>query len=491
MKQKSITIYLLLFFIFLKSSLLLAQPNRYWSNSFNTDASLLSGAVVGGGSGITAIYYNPAQIADISYKKFAITANIFSFYNTNFQNAIQDGSSTSDLKFRVQPRFVAYLLRPNKWKNTSIEIATFTRNSYKLEQRERVMLETDVIKSYPGNEQYIGDFYYRNEYYDYWIGGGIAHEISSKWKIGISGFYSYSSLKYNYQISTQAISISDPQAEVVQYSNGQYIYGFTNSLLFKAGTTFSSNNWQFGVAITTPTLRINGSSEISREVTTNNIHDENANVLTDVVITDYKSELPTNFNLPLSISFGISRTFMKHSVYLSTQYFGALENFNMIENTSESAFVSGNLIDVDKTNWLSIQKSAKEVTNVAFGWRGNMNDHLELMGGFRTDFSYHLYDGVDDYESPASLVVPSIDQFHITSGVQFELLHSDIILGLQYSFSARKSLEQLANFSAPIEYDPVKPTILQGYRNDTMKIRENTLSIFFGFTYNINEIMSD
>ncbi|WP_281613163.1 hypothetical protein [Flammeovirga sp. SubArs3] len=477
--------YLTILFL-LTSFSISAQYNRYWSNSFNTDASLLSGAVVGGGSGITAIYYNPAQIADISYKKFAITANIFSFYNTNFKNALVEGEKTSDLKFRVQPRFVAYLLRPEKWKNTSIEICTFTRDSYKYEQLSRSVREVDVIATYPGDEEFIGDFYYRCEYEDYWIGGGIARELSPKWKFGVSGFYSYSYIRYNYNVTTRAYNLDNKSLDLVEYNYNHYISGFTSKILFKGGLTYSGDKWQFGMAVTTPSMRITGSSTVSREVSTHNIHNQDGSRKEDLLITDQQLKLRTNFKTPFSLSLGTKRSFRKHSIYLSAEYFGGIDPFAMINQTQNQVLSSGGGYSIPSDNWLGVSSKREGITNIAFGWRGDINDHLELMGGFRTDFSFDKYDGAHDYHNPAEIITPSIDQYHFTSGVEFEFLHSDVIIGIQYSYSKDQHLEQFADFSDPIEYDPSTNTILQGYRNNSMSIWENTMSIFLGFTYNIN-----
>ena len=50
-----------------------AQSHNHWTQSFNEESSLLSGAVVGGGAGPAAIYYNPASIAEITESKFSIS----------------------------------------------------------------------------------------------------------------------------------------------------------------------------------------------------------------------------------------------------------------------------------------------------------------------------------------------------------------------------------------------------------------------------------
>ncbi len=54
-----------------------AQTCRYWLESFNNAASLMAGSVVGGDADITAIYYNPAIIADIQNSKISLSTSLF------------------------------------------------------------------------------------------------------------------------------------------------------------------------------------------------------------------------------------------------------------------------------------------------------------------------------------------------------------------------------------------------------------------------------
>ena len=61
----------------MSSIIIIAQPDRYWSESFNTEASMLAGSVVGGNSDITSIYFNPAGISEIESKKIVQHTYLF------------------------------------------------------------------------------------------------------------------------------------------------------------------------------------------------------------------------------------------------------------------------------------------------------------------------------------------------------------------------------------------------------------------------------
>lgn len=484
-------LFFIIIFLFSFQSLK-AQSGRYWSNSFNTDANLLSGAVVGGGSGIAAIFYNPSQIADIDYQKFAISANIFSTYIYRYDDALGGGENYSDWDFKVQPRFVAFLLRPKNWENTSIELASFTRDKVQTELRSRTNQRLDLIEATPGLEEYIGDFYYRMEYEDYWIGAGIAKKMTDNFSFGISGFHSYVGLKYDYNIEANAYNIDESAATdpedfyVANFKNFQSISAYTSRLLFKLGMKYQIRNFDLGLTITTPTIAYAGTAKVHREISMQNINDKNNAPLPNMLVSEQQEELPTKFKDPFSIAFGATFFQKKSSYYITIEYFAPIERYNLITDLPPGPFITNN-IGVKTDNWLDYKSFNNPVTNIAVGWRGNVNNNIEVIGGFRTDFTYKPYKGGSDNKYPTEITSFSLNQYHFTGGAQFKIFKTDIIAGLQYSFSHGTNLPQVANFSEPVEFSKEDRIVLQGHRDNSMAIHENTLSLFLGFTYNIGQ----
>jgi len=66
-----------------------SQSHNHWTRSFNEESSLLSGAVVGGGAGPAAIYYNPSSIAEITESKFSLHASLVQIPDLEIQIFIQ------------------------------------------------------------------------------------------------------------------------------------------------------------------------------------------------------------------------------------------------------------------------------------------------------------------------------------------------------------------------------------------------------------------
>ncbi len=84
--------------LFLNSQLH-GQSYSYWTQNFNEESSLLSGAVVAGGSGPSAIYYNPAAIVAGGKSMFSINASLFTLDINKLQNALGDGIDLKVLQF--------------------------------------------------------------------------------------------------------------------------------------------------------------------------------------------------------------------------------------------------------------------------------------------------------------------------------------------------------------------------------------------------------
>src|SRR5258706_15603931 len=101
--------YLLMAMLLSVSHSLLAQSTNYWSRSFNEESSLLSGAVVGGGAGPSAIYYNPASISEVVASKLTLNASLSSVEFIGIKNALGDELNLSSTRIALEPRFLSFM----------------------------------------------------------------------------------------------------------------------------------------------------------------------------------------------------------------------------------------------------------------------------------------------------------------------------------------------------------------------------------------------
>jgi hypothetical protein len=113
--------------------------------------------VVGGGSGPSAIYYNPASISEVKASKLSLNASLFSFDFINARNALGEEINIKMSRGNIEPRFISYMLKSKRFKNWSFEIAVLNNENLKAENTEGVDQQIDILTGLPGEERYFAD----------------------------------------------------------------------------------------------------------------------------------------------------------------------------------------------------------------------------------------------------------------------------------------------------------------------------------------------
>jgi long-subunit fatty acid transport protein len=163
-----------------------AQGAWYWNQSLNTEASLLSGAVVAGESGIAAIFYNPATIPEMTQSNLSLSANLFSVSDYNAKNALGSDFPASRTQLDVQPRILTLTINPKNKPDLTIEIAYFCKTNDYMQINQGNSLTADIIPLNPGSEHYTADFYFRSKFQDYYGGLGLGYKVSGSFTVGFS-----------------------------------------------------------------------------------------------------------------------------------------------------------------------------------------------------------------------------------------------------------------------------------------------------------------
>ena len=165
-------------FLLLAQGHLFGQGAYYWSQNFNEESSLLSGAVVGGGAGNASVYYNPAAIGEGQGSSLAINASLFSINFFSAKNALGDDVNLNSTKLIIQPRFISYNYNAEKAPKFSFEFVIMNTQLIELRFQNSVSYYMDILKSLPGDERYIANFSYNNYYREDWVGGGASYAFN-------------------------------------------------------------------------------------------------------------------------------------------------------------------------------------------------------------------------------------------------------------------------------------------------------------------------
>ncbi len=474
--------FILIFFIV--SIFAWAQPNNYWSMGSNTQASILAGAVVGGGSGITSIFYNPAGISELTSNNISLDASLFHFNYNTYTNPYGHNKEVEYLDYEVQPRFFSYLFHPKSTPKLSIQVAIFSRGISLVKladfgKEEVVEPVSNIRKTYSVN------FDYENRYADYWGGIGMSYSLSDKLIVGYSLLGSIKVLTYYHNAHINLVPIEDTLSDNSnwQYYDRQDLY--VVSLINKFGLQYRERRWTIGMNITTPSMRLYGDGYHRREVSMTNIYDNGVKV-PDLIISETNNHIVANFKEPFSVSAGVTYISKNERtrLFFSAEYFADIKSYKAIDNSRVANYYKDDYSP--GTDFLTFHYGAKSVFNVGFGMRHNISEKMEILGGFKTDFSSYnvkINEGtphLNQYQRGSS------NLYHITGGIRSVLSRGSILLGLEYTFGYNNEMPQFGNYHYPGVYDPNKFIALQDMPQKNMKFAYNGIGIYFGLVFSFD-----
>ena len=493
MKNGAIQLRILLVFIGLVTASISQGQlmNHYWSFNFNSQSSLLSGAVVAGDGGNTSIYFNPATISEIKQgANLSFAASLFTWGVYYFKDALGDGTNVDVVSFNVQPQFLSYSYR-RKDSKFAFAFTALTRMKERFDFNYYKTEEIDVIKSRPGLEAYHVKYKYFLDYSDNWFGIASSYDISSRFKIGISIFLSATYISYQLTNNTAAFSITDtlwvdgvPNPSLV--TEGQYTESlkFTNyRFIAKLGLSYVIEKWRFGLNLTSPSLSVysSGKKAYRRQSMSNVTNPDNGEFMPGYIIINGQSgkNIKTTAKFPFSASFGFIYEVdgAENRLYFTMEYFSGIKPYKVIDAPIEDDITSNMIYnELDNKDWLSYVDVARPVLNIAVGYRWKLSEKLMFLSGIRTDFNNIDHANYEEYSDYNIINSTDFNIYHYNGGVQFYFLKKYLLVaGGELSFGYDNNKKQMANYSNPIEYNPSNNRVLEGPLENKMD------TYYFGF----------
>ena len=479
--------------------LLSGQTSNYWSRNFNEESSLLSGAVVGGGTGVSAIFYNPASISEIKESNISLNASLFSYEIINARNTWGDGIDFYDSRSYVIPRFVSYMFKLKKQPKWSFEIAFLNNANFLTESVNYVDKNIDILTNLPGTERYTAFSKYINKVRDDWLGVGGSRMLTDKLSLGASMFVTAKNYDYNYLLDIEAGTsldiLSNPietQYFSAKYNEQEYLKFNDYRVLWKLGLLYKEELISVGLNITTPSVGniYSDGKRLFRKRSQNNISDpETGKPIPNYLITDYKEmkEVQVNSKSPLSVALGLTyyNPDKTKTLYLTVEYFSKIDPYKMVETNESENIAAGTIFEpIDSNEWLTFVNGAKPIFNAAIGYRWIISKTFMILSGFRTDFDYKKNFNLSPFAESKTVKSFYLDKYHLTSGLTVHVLGHDFITGFQYTLGHENGQKQFVNLSDPVEFNYTEMRALQGTRNNSMNSFLNSVSLYFGATIN-------
>ena len=469
-----------------------AQGGRYWDQNLNSEAALLSGAVVAGEGGIAAIYYNPATISAMTKNNLSLSANLFSLYFIRASNALGPDLPAERTQLNIYPRIITITINPKKKPDLTIEMAYFTKSYEYLQINKGISLTSDIIPSNPGNETYVGDYYLRARFQDYYGGAGFGYKLTNSLAVGFSGLISYKDDQNYNLITADAFNIPEPdQGSTDQYvSDSRYHIKYNMydvRLITKFGLHLKKEQWSIGANMTLPSIKLFGNGTVLKQFEYSNIHTEAGNPDgSDRFYGGRQKKCTAHFKDPFSVAAGANyySPSGKSILLFTAEYFFGLPSFDYIEAHPDPGDEGYNYTPVEPDEWLSFTTQQKPVFNAGVAFKQNVRSDLMISGGFRTDFRY-----TDPTEEPGFMEKNKrsnypLNVYHFNSGLGYNFKRGAITLGMQFSYGQEKNQDQIVNFAEPVEYISEEYMPLTGLISNNVLIRYFDVTVYFGFLFN-------
>jgi hypothetical protein len=485
-----------LFILSIFPILIQAQINNYWSYNFNEESSLVAGAVVGGGAGASAIFYNPAIISEINVSKLSLNASLFAYEINNSKNALGENIDMQSTRFYAIPRSVSYMHKPRNHPSWNLEFAYLNVVNAQYGSVNNIEKSMDILTFQPGNELYHAYVDLQTDIRTDFFGAGGSIKMSDKWFVGSSMFVSVNSKYSSYQLDINASPINSTFNESTYYNaqhQTQEMMKFNDyRLLWKFGVFYKRTRFSAGLNITTPSVGgiYSDGKKVMRKQSQNDITDPNTGEpMQNFLIVDYaeKKEMSVTAKSPLAIALGCtySSPDEKRKLFATMEYFAGIDLYRMVEVTEEEYLGAGSVLEnEDFSEWLTYIDGANPVFNLAIGYRSLLKENLILHTGFKTDFNYKIKTESEKANLEKSIRSNDVNYYHLTGGLTLRIRGQDITAGLQYTLGMNNHATQMVNLSHPVEFNFEELRALQGTRTNTVKTFYNSFTLLLAASFN-------
>jgi hypothetical protein len=479
-----------------------AQFNNYWSYNFNEESSLIAGAVVGGGAGASAIFYNPAIISEISASKLSLNASLFAYDVNKAKNILGKGIDFESTRFYPIPRSVSYMHKPKNHPNWNLEFAYLNVANNEFSAVNYTEKDMDILTYLPGIEHYVAytelKTVSRNDYF----GAGGSIKLRKNLYLGSSMFVSVNSKYSLYQLDINSFPtkpLTGAQVEETPYYTASHVtqemVKFNDyRLLWKLGMLYKQPRFSIGLNITTPSVGgiYSDGKKVMRQQSQNNItNPDTGEPMQNFLIIDYaeKKDVTVTAKSPFSMAAGCTfySSDAKKVFYTTIEYFSNVDTYRMVKTDENKRLGEGSILEnQDFSEWLTFVDGANPVFNVAVGYRSYLKNDLMLLSGFRTDFNYKKNNDSGPFNPDRSIKTIDVDFYHFTTGLTLRIKGQDITAGLQYSLGLSNNNKQLANVSDPVEFNFVEMSALQGTQTNTVQSIYNSFTLLLAASFNFN-----
>lgn len=476
MKPITLNILILAILSGLFSPIILAQDTHYWSHQFGTRTALLSGAVLGGTTDNTMVYYNPGGLGFLDDSFLSVNANAYRIENIKIFNALGNQADFKSSNLGSIPLLAGGMVRfkDSKWKFGYGFMAPVDFNFKGIARVDGNYNIIDEAESV-GAEELVGESSVATKLNEVLVAFGLGRKISEHFSVGFTNLITVRSQTYNRGYSAY-VFLNDTDETFVGGNVTQNAQYYNIRYALKLGMIYKIDKWSAGLTITTPSLNIGGQGTVAANIAARNVMFNDDGERLSGVATDRQGELKTTFKSPFSISTGINYDYGKSFFGVAAQYYSNIDPYDIVDVDSRTFVRPAELApELSSDLFLSMKSAATSVLNVSIGYEYKLKESLSLLFSARSDMSY--FDSSLNKSPGIKSTISSWDLYHFTAGATFNRENSSLSLGLLFSTGTTGNYEQVGSLDEPSESN-----LLEGATNIT-KASYSSIGLLLGYTF--------
>lgn len=481
--------------------------NHYWSQQYGAENTLLGGAVVGGVTDNSAMFYNPARLGFIESPKISISANTYGVDIVKLKNGAGTNLDLKSAKLVLFPQIAAGSIEIKKNPKFKMVYGSLIRYRTALHYEQSNSMNYDVFKKLPGNEYYDARVEYDYNSTANWFGGAFAYKINENWSVGYTQFFTYTNMQYR-----QSYNVTSDN----KFNNTYFVSSNNSNINFiinnvgavekvavayeKKSTKRDSLIFKLGCTITMPSFRVFSKSKVYQSIELNNITEKEVPDLDSFpnlsnILNNSNSNIKSNYKDPASIALGFEIENKKIRFCATIEYFFKVREYNLIKDNSKTVIRP---VQNNNPNYISdfmtIKQSNQPIVNAALGFEYKFKTKIKktdkiktwsLLFGIRTDFNNHdqvyrlqkYQDKTEDAFNPDNW-----KYLHYSFGASLNRRNDKFSFGIDYGKGLTRKTLQAINIS-----EPTSEGFLLGERQNTVVPQINSINFIMGYTYRFNK----
>ena len=450
----------------------MAQDNHYWAQQYGATGTLMGGAMIGGVSDNSAVYYNPGALAFISNLSLSVDANVYRMDKIMIADGAGKDMNLNSAQLSVYPQIIAGMV--NLFKNSRFRFSytMLTRNHGNVLMNTRYTSGTSQA-GVPAATNFVGAFDYVNQLNEQWFGMGIGYQLSERLGVGATFYSCYRGQSYQLTNYVQEVEPVDSHNVFRTQTHDEAINYNTFRLITKLGISYTNGLWKLGLTLTTPSVGLYGEGDVQRENSVITVSEDPSDMEDNFLIMDRKTGVDAKYRHPLSIGFGAEYQTANTRLTVSAEYFFKIDAYHLVEpDAAPFVYPTSYLDSADYRpmidSYLHVEMAARPVLNVGIGFSQVIYKKLTLLLGAYTDFSsYEKPDEANELLSGFG----GFNAYHFSTGLSYSRQKQSITLGFTYAFTPSNDIPPYTIINQNPDF------------TDNARISAHTYAVVLGYTY--------